>query len=149
MRASTSSTNGGRCEWWEDSTTDVPVLAPLVTGCGTCRHDIFQQAEPGVTLYLLVAAPDTYQGKTVIPGGVVVDQQQNGQRLWLHLKIGLWIKTIGLTVRPALRDQSGILLGGRPGCLPLPPKWKQWARVTVVGRIGGSEGGQADDGAGE
>ena len=58
----------------------------LVTGCGNVPSRYIQQAEPGVTLTSLVAAPDTYQGKTVILGGVVVDQQQNGQRLWLHLK---------------------------------------------------------------
>ncbi|HND03949.1 MAG TPA: Slp family lipoprotein, partial [Nitrospira sp.] len=45
----------------------------LVTACSTLPSKYIEKAEPGVTLTSLAAAPETYQGKTVILGGVVVD----------------------------------------------------------------------------
>lgn len=109
----------------------------LVTGCGNVPSRYIQQAEPGVTLTSLVAAPDTYQGKTVILGGVVVDQQQNGQRLWLHLKNRPLDKDYR-PHRPTSTEgpEAGYYWVVVPDVSLLPPKWKQWARVTVVGRIG-------------
>ena len=58
----------------------------VVVGCSPLPARYVQQAEPGVTLTSLTQSREGYQGKTVILGGVVVDQKQDGQRLWLHLK---------------------------------------------------------------
>ncbi len=108
----------------------------LVTGCGNLPSRYIQQAEPGVTLTALAASPDTYQGKTVILGGVVVDQQQNGPRLWLHLKNRPLDKDYR-PHRPTINEgpEAGYYWVVVQDVSLLPPKWKQWARVTVVGRV--------------
>ena len=128
------STNGGRCEWWKIRLLTCLLGSFSVTGCGNVPSRYIQQAEPSHPLPL-VAAPDTYQGKTVIPGGVVVDQQQNGQRLWLHLKNRPLDKDYR-PHRPTSTEGPRDIIGWSSRMSPLPPKWKQWARVTVVGRIG-------------
>ena len=108
----------------------------LVTACSTLPSKYIEKAEPGVTLTSLAAAPETYQGKTVILGGVVVDQQQQGQRLWLHLKNRPLDKDYR-PHRPTINEgpEAGYYWVVVPDASLLPPKWKQWARVTVVGRV--------------
>lgn len=108
----------------------------FVAGCGALPARYVQQAEPGVTLSALAAAPDTYQHKTVILGGVVVDQQQQGQRLWLHLKNRPLDKDYR-PHRPTVNEgpEAGYYWVVVPDASLWPPKWKQWARVTVVGRV--------------
>ncbi len=108
----------------------------LFTGCGALPARYIQQAEPGVTLTSLVSAQEAYQGKTVILGGVVVDQQQDGPRLWLHLKNRPLDKDYR-PHRPTINEgpEAGYYWVLVPDASLLPPKWKQWARVTVVGRV--------------
>lgn len=108
----------------------------LVTGCGALPSRYIQQAEHGVTLTALVAAPDTYQGKTGMLGGVVVDQQREGRRLWLHMKNRPLDKDYR-PHRPTVNEgpEAGYYWVVVPDAGALPPKWTQWARVTVVGRV--------------
>ena len=108
----------------------------LFMGCSSLPSRYVQQAEPGVTLTSLVAAPEDYQGKTVILGGVVVDQKEDGSRLWLHLKNRPLDKDYR-PHRPTMNDgpEAGYYWIVVPNASTLPPKWKQWARVTVVGRV--------------
>ncbi len=58
----------------------------LLMGCGSLPSRYIQESEPGVTLTALTASPETYHGKTIILGGVIVDRKQDGQRLWLHVR---------------------------------------------------------------
>lgn len=108
----------------------------LMTGCGTLPSRYVQQAETGVTLTALAAVPDRFEGKTVILGGVVVDQQGQGSRLWLHLKN----RPLDKEYRPHRPNnnegpEAGYYWVIVPDASRLPPKWNQWARVTVVGRV--------------
>lgn len=84
----------------------------------------------------LAKSHEAYQGKTVILGGVVVDQKQDGQRLWLHLKNRPLDKDYR-PHRPTINEgpEAGYYWIVVPNASTLPPKWKQWARVTVVGRV--------------
>lgn len=109
---------------------------PVLTGCGSLPTQYVKQAEPGVTLTDLTASPETYQGKTVILGGVVVDQKQEGQRLWLYVRN----RPLDKDYRPHRPNATTGPEAGHYWVLvqnsaTLPPKWKQWARVTVVGRV--------------
>ena len=108
----------------------------VVVGCSPLPARYVQQAEPGVTLTSLTQSQEGYQGKTVILGGVVVDQKQDGQRLWLHLKNRPLDKDYR-PHRPTINDgpEAGYYWVVVPDASTLPPKWKQWARVTVVGRV--------------
>lgn len=108
----------------------------LLTGCSSLPARYIQQAEPGVTLTSLAESSGAYHGKTVILGGVVVDQQQDGQRLWLHLKNRPLDKDYR-PHRPITNEgpEAGYYWIVVQNASTLPHKWKQWARVTVVGRV--------------
>ena len=108
----------------------------VLMGCGSLPAQYVQQAEPGVTLTALAESPERYQGKTVILGGVVVDHKQDGHMLWLHLKN----RPLDKEYRPhrptdSAGPETGYYRVLVPNSSTLPPKWEQWARVTVVGRV--------------
>ena len=116
--------------------------APIVTlvwlslsmGCSSLPSRYVQQAEPGVTLTSLTTSPEAYRGKTVILGGVVVNQKQDGQRLWLHLKNRPLDKDYR-PHRPTVNQgpEAGYYWVLVSKAATLPAKSNQWARVTVVG----------------
>ncbi len=111
----------------------------ILTGCGSLPSRYVQQAEPGVTLTALTESPEVYRGKTVILGGVVVEQRQEGRRLWLHLKN----RPLDKDYRPhrpsdTTGPEAGLYWVMVQNASTLPPKWRQWARVTVVGRVADS-----------
>lgn len=107
----------------------------LLTGCSPLPSRYLKQAEPGVTLSALTASPDTYRGKTIALGGVIVDQKQEGERLWLHIKNRPLDKEYR-PHRPTVNEgpEAGFYWVVVTNPSTLPPKWKHWARVTVVGR---------------
>ncbi|MBI4002615.1 MAG: Slp family lipoprotein [Nitrospira defluvii] len=108
----------------------------VLMGCSSLPSRYVQQAEPGVTLTSLTESPEAYQGKTVILGGVVVDQKQDDQRLWLHLKnrpLDKDYRPHRPTVNAGL--EAGLYWVVVSNASALPPKWKHWTRVTVVGRV--------------
>jgi starvation-inducible outer membrane lipoprotein len=122
-----------------------PIVATILwlslsMGCGSLPSRYVQQAEPGVTLTSLTTSPEAYRGKTVILGGVVVDQKQQGQRLWLHLKNRPLDKDYR-PHRPTVNEgpEAGYYWVVVSKAATLPPKWNQWARVTVVGRVPGQD----------
>lgn len=109
----------------------------LLSGCSSSLPARYiQQAESDVTLTSLMKSPGAYHGKTVILGGVVVDQQQDGQRLWLHVRNRPLDKDYR-PHRPIVNEgpEAGYYWISVPNAVTLPPRWKQWARVTVVGRV--------------
>ncbi len=108
----------------------------LSMGCSSLPSRYVQQAEPGVTLTALTESAAAFQGKTVILGGVVVDQKQEGQRLWLHLKNRPLDKDYR-PHRPTINagPEAGLYWVVVPNASALPHNWKHWARVTVVGRV--------------
>jgi len=116
------------------------VIAAFV-GCSSTSlpKKYVREAEPGVTLSSLAADPAAYRGKVVILGGVVKEEQRDGGRLWLYMKN-----------RPLDRDyhphrpptQDGPEAGHYWLIVTperLPPSYRQWARVTVVGRVVGAK----------
>ena len=128
--------------WSSSSYQAVLVLALLclASGCGPpLPRQYIQQAEPGVILTTLTAAPDRYREKVVILGGVVVEERQEGGRFWLRLKN-----------RPLDEDYHPRLPGSMEGPetgyywltaahrSDLPERWRNWARMTVVGRVVGA-----------
>lgn len=112
------------------------VWLSLSMGCSSLPSRYVQQAEPGVTLTSLTESPESYQGKAVILGGVVVNQKQEGQRLWLHLKNRPLDKDYR-PHRPTVNagPEAGLYWVVVPNASALPPNWKHWTRVTVVGRV--------------
>ena len=114
----------------------VIVLAWVVTACSTLPAKYIEQAEPGVTLTALTAAPHRYRDKVVILGGVLVKEREAGGHVWLQLK--------NRPLDPQYQPHRPIALDGPEAGhfwvtagdrQQLPARYRHWARMTVVGRV--------------
>lgn len=107
-------------------------------GCSKVPRYYVRMAEPDVTLADLVAHPEKYQGKVVLLGGTLIEEEANEQYIWLRLKN-----------RPLDRDY----IPNRPVDLSspeagsywvmveknqLPQAYRTWGRMTVAGRVTGT-----------
>jgi starvation-inducible outer membrane lipoprotein len=104
-------------------------------GCSPIPRRYLLQAETGVTLMDLQRAPEQYQGKTVILGGVIVHEQNKDGRLWLRIKN----RPLDENQRPHLASDSD---GPESGYYwvalaadKIPDHYHDWAQVTVVGQV--------------
>lgn len=122
----------------------------LAVGLSACTSGIpnkfVKQAEPGVTLTALTKNLEAYRGKTVILGGVIVEQKEEGGYIWLKIK-NRPLDTDHIPRIPMSRNDSESghywVIVTRQG---LPPSHKNWARLTVVGRVTGEQPPQATTG---
>jgi len=116
------------------------VLALILTACHTpLPAQYVEQAEQGVTLTSLTASPQQYRDKVVILGGVLVKEREEGGQVWLRLR--------NRPLDPKYHPHRPISLDGpEAGHFwvtvanreQLPPRYRQWARMTVVGRVIGT-----------
>jgi starvation-inducible outer membrane lipoprotein len=102
-----------------------------------------EQAEPGVTLARLTASPQQYRDKVVIMGGVLVEERQELDRLWLRLKNRPLDENYH-PHRPVSLDgpESGHYWVTAANREQLPARYRKWARMTVVGRVVGATRGE-------
>ena len=111
------------------------VIGVLAVGCGPIPRQYLKNAQRGVTLSAIVDQPDVYMGKTVILGGVIVEQRDGGDHVWWRMRN-----------RPLDSDyvphRSGSVDPREDGHYwvavvraTLPPSYQRWARVTVVGLV--------------
>lgn len=98
-----------------------------------------KQAEPSVTLTALTASPDQYRDKVVILGGVLVKEGEKGGQVWLRLK-NRPLDPQYHPHRPVSLDgpEAGHFWVTASSSQQLPPQYRQWARMTVVGRVIGT-----------
>ena len=68
------------------SATAVGVACLLSACSSTLPSQYIHQAEPGVTLTMLVSNPDRYRDKVVILGGVIVEEKHMGDHVFLRLR---------------------------------------------------------------
>jgi len=119
--------------------TRVVLAGACLVSAGACAKTIpskyLKQAESGVSLTSVVNQPKAYSGKVIILGGVLVEERRVDKQVWLHLKN----RPLDVDYQPH-RDASGIesesglywVVLNPEG---LPPSYKDWARMTVVGRV--------------
>lgn len=119
---------------WHMTLLGVFVVCGL-NACGTIPRKYVRQAEPGVTLTMLASHPDAYRGKVVILGGVVIDQKQGKDRIWLRVKN----RPLDADYVPHMPVSSE---GSEAGhywvqvlSKELPKGYQNWSRVTVVGQV--------------
>ena len=102
-----------------------------------------KQAEPGVTFTTLTRNPDAYRGKTVILGGVIVDKKDERGSIWLKIKN----RPLDADYVPRMPTSPNDPESGHYWVMVkpqgLPPAYKDWARVTVVGQVIGETPMQA------
>lgn len=111
------------------------IMAVSLSGCAKVPRRYARMAEPDTTLSMLVAHPEQYRGKVVMLGGVLIEEEEDEQFLWLRLK-NRPLDQDYMPRRPPTPDGSEagsywLMLEKHQ----LPPKYKQWARMTVVGRV--------------
>jgi Outer membrane lipoprotein Slp family len=115
------------------------LLTIVITACSAVPAKYAKQAEPGVTLSDVTASPQRYRDKIVILGGVLVQEQEKNGQVWLHLK--------NRPLDPQFHPHRPISLDGpeaghfwvtAASHQQLPLQYRQWARMTVVGRVIGT-----------
>ena len=111
-------------------------IVGLLSACSSVLPSRYvDQAEPGVTLTALAANPDEYREKVVILGGVIVEEKQDGEQVFLRLKN----RPLDKDYRPhrplSLDGPEAGYYWVRIRRSDLPEQSHQWARVTVVGQV--------------
>jgi starvation-inducible outer membrane lipoprotein len=112
-------------------------LSVVLVGCATVPRQYVRMAEPGVTLTELTAHPESYRGKVVLLGGTIVGEEETAEYLWLHVK-NRPLDQDYVPHRPV--DMDGTETGHYWVVMPkqqIPREYRQWARMTVVGRVTG------------
>jgi hypothetical protein len=88
---------------------------------------------------MLSTHPDSYVGKVVIWGGTITGEEENDQHLFLRLKN----RPVDQDYKPHRPvDPSGPEAGSYWVAVEkqqLHPKFRDWGRVTVVGRVTGEQ----------
>lgn len=111
----------------------------LALGLGACAGAVpsqyTSQAERGVTFSALKSRPEAYQGKVVILGGVIVEEKQAGGRIWLRMKNRPLDSDYVPHMPTALSDGESGYYWVMVTPQGLPPSYKSWARLTIVGRV--------------
>jgi starvation-inducible outer membrane lipoprotein len=112
-------------------------VACLLSACSSnLPSQYIHQAEPGVTLTMLASNPNQYRDKIVILGGVIVEERQVGDQLFLRLRNRPLDKDYMPHRPPSLQSSEGGHYWVMMRRQELPEN-RQWARVTVVGRVAG------------
>lgn len=108
----------------------------LLSACSSVIPSRYvDQAEPGVTLTALASNPDNYREKIVILGGVIVEEKQVGEHVFLRLKNRPLDKDYQPHRPLSLDGPEAGYYWVRIGRDDLPEQSHQWARVTVVGQV--------------
>jgi Outer membrane lipoprotein Slp family len=115
------------------------LMTILVTACSAVPAKYVKQAEPGVTLSAVTGSPRQYRDKIVILGGVLVQEQEKSGQIWLHLKNRPLDPQLH-PHRPVSPDgpEAGHFWVTAASREQLPSQYRQWARMTVVGRVIGT-----------
>lgn len=114
-------------------------VACLLSACSsTLPSRYIHQAEPGVTLTMLASNPDRYRDKVVILGGVIVEEKQMGDHLFLRLRNRPLDKDYMPHRPPSLESPEAGHYWVMMRRQALPADYRQWARVTVVGQVAGN-----------
>ena len=119
------------------SATAVGVACLLSACSSTLPSEYIRQAEPGVTLTMLASNPDRYRDKVVILGGVIVEQKQIGDHLFLRLRNRPLDKDYMPHRPPSLESPEAGHYWVMMNPADLPKHYREWARVTLVGQVAG------------
>jgi starvation-inducible outer membrane lipoprotein len=114
-------------------------MTVVLWGCANVPRHYVRMAETGTTLTALTAHPEMYRGKVVLLGGTIIEEEENEQYLWLHLT-NRPLDQDYIPHRPV--DMDGPEAGSYWVMVTkqkFPREYRQWARMTVVGRVTGMQ----------
>ena len=133
-----------RLQRWSACLALAATMTVALWGCATVPRRYTWIAEPGVTLTMLSSNPQPYVGKVVLLGGTITEEEENDHVLMLRLK-NRPLDQDYKPHRPA--DSTGPEAGSywvMVSKSQLPPKFRNWARATVVGRVTGERRYQSE-----
>jgi starvation-inducible outer membrane lipoprotein len=126
-----------RMHQWTAYLTAAAALTVALAACSPVPRRYLWIAEPGITLTMLSANPLPYVGKVVLLGGTITEEEEKDQFLWLHVK-NRPLDQDHKPHRPA--DLESPEAGSYWVMVPkqqVPPKYRNWARATLVARVTG------------
>ena len=137
-------TTHSRMQRWTVCLALVATLIVAMCGCAAVPRRYIWLAEPGVTLTMLSTNPQPYVGKVVLLGGTPTNEEENEHFLLLRLKN----RPLDQDYEPHRPpDLAGPEAGSYWVMIPkqqVPPKYRNWARATVVGRVTGEQRSPAE-----
>jgi len=108
-------------------------------GCANVPRHYVRMAEPGTTLTALNAHPEIYREKVVMLGGTIIEEEEIGPYLWLHVEN----RPLDQDYKPHRPADSDAREAGYYWVIverqQLPSQYRHWARMTVVGRVSGTQ----------
>ena len=124
---------------WTASLVLIATLTIALGACAAVPRRYIWIAEPDVTLTMLSTSPQSYVGKVVLLGGTITEEEEHEQFLLLRLKN----RPLDQDYRPHRPpDLSGSEAGSywvMVSKQQVPPKYRNWGRTTVVGRVTGEQ----------
>ena len=128
-----------RLRHWTVCVGLMATLTVAVWGCSSVPRRYVWMAEPGVTLTMLSANPQSYVGKVILLGGTITEEEEYGQFLFLRLTN----RPLDQDYKPHRPADTGSPEAGSYWvAVPkqqAPPQFRNWARATVVGRVTGQQ----------
>jgi starvation-inducible outer membrane lipoprotein len=126
--------SGSVCAAWSRGIVALALFSGL-EACAPIPKKFIKQAEPGVTLTALVNSPQAYRGKVVILGGVIVAKEERAKYVWLLVK-NRPLDADYVPHMPNSPDEpESSNYWVRLSPQTLPKSYKNWSRLTVVGRV--------------
>ena len=114
-------------------------ITVVLWGCSNVPRQYVRMAEPGTTLTALKAHPESYREKVVMLGGTIIEEEEIGQYLWLHVEN----RPLDQDYKPHRPADSDAREAGYYWIIverqQLPSQYRHWARMTVVGRVSGTQ----------
>ncbi len=108
----------------------------LAVGCSPVPRKYLREAESGVTLTAIKTTSNYYQGKLVILGGTIVEEETRDGRLWLHVVNRPLDRDYRPQLPPSPDDPEGgsywVVVGNR---MNFPDSYHHWEDMIVVGRV--------------
>lgn len=124
---------------WSVCFTMAITMTVILWGCANVPRHYVRMAEPDTTLTALITHPEMYRGKVVLLGGTIIEEEENEQYLWLHVK-NRPLDQDYVPHRPV--DMDGPEAGSYWVMVTkqqFPRQYRLWARMTVVGRVTGMQ----------
>ena len=120
---------------WSVCFTMAITMTVILWGCANVPRHYVRMAEPDTTLTELIIHPEMYRGKVVLLGGTIIEEEENEQYLWLHVK-NRPLDQDYVPYHPI--DMDGPEAGSYWVIVTkqqFPRQYRQWARMTVVGQV--------------
>jgi starvation-inducible outer membrane lipoprotein len=130
-------TDSRRMQRWAASLALIATVTATLGACAAVPRRYIWIAEPGVTLTMLSTNSQPYVGKVVLLGGTIMEEEDHAQVLMLRLKN----RPLDQDYKPHRPADSGSPEAGSYWVMvpkkQVPPKFRNWARATIVGRVTG------------